>query len=232
MIKSIKVLVSARLKTLPWIFFPIAKIRENFKRRVVTAKTDIVIDGYWRSGNHYATYAFIFAQQKKSIVAHHFHSPSQFILAVRWNVPAVLLIRDPIDAVSSATIFLGITDPRPLLRCYNIFYNSLLHLKDQIIVSDFPTTVKDFGSVVNLVNEHYQRDFILPNNSYEEDRVIKKYIRTEHIKNMGDGFHTFPLPSTKKYRLKQTIIKTINSPKCYPLLTQSKRLYQEFQAVA
>ena len=207
MIKSIDILISIKLKTYPWFFLPIARLREDRKKRVVTSKTDIVIDGYWRSGNHFATYAFILSQHKPTIVAHHFHASSQIILAVRWGVPAVLLLRNPVDAVSSATIFIGKTDPRPLLRCYNIFYNSLLHLRDRIIVSDFPKTVKNFGSVINRVNERYQRDFIPYKSTHKENRMVERVIRNEHLKNMGAEFRTLPLPSKKRMRLKQRLFK-------------------------
>lgn len=231
MLQTAKIIVSAKLKTYPWLFLPIALLRENFKRRAVTPKTDIVIDGYWRCGNHYATYSFIFAQHKRAVVAHHFHAPSQFMLAIRWGIPAVLLIRDPIDAVASATIYLNRTDPRPLLRFFNIFHKSLLHLRDQIIVADFPTTVNDFGSVIKRVNDHYQRDFMLYRRTHEDDEKIAKMIRKEHKDHMGGKLSTLPLPSKEKMRLKQQIVRTIDSSMCSSLLSEARRLYQKFQSM-
>ena len=232
MFQTTKILVSAKLKTYPWLFLPIAHVRKDLKRRVVTPRTDIVIEGYWRCGNHYATYAFIIAQQERAVVAHHFHAPAQFMLAIRWGIPAILLIRDPIDAVASATIYLDQTDPRPLLRFFNIFHKSLLPMRDKIIISDFPTTVNDFGSVIERVNDRYHCDFTLYQGTPEEEKEITHRINQEHENRMGGRAFTLPLPSEKKSRLKQQILQIINSPMCSSLLDEARQLYQKFRSVA
>ena len=47
-----RVIFYSHLKRHPRIFLPLARWRENYKRRAVRPETDIVIEGYTRSGNH------------------------------------------------------------------------------------------------------------------------------------------------------------------------------------
>ena len=159
MFRAAKTVLAATLKNYPSVFLPIAALREGPKKRLVRKTTDIVIEGYWRCGNHFAVYAFEVAQGGRVDIAHHFHAQAQLMLAARWGVPAVLLIREPLEAVASATVFLEQEDPRPLLRFYNLFHARLDDYVDRFVVSDFPVTVNDFGSVIAAVNEKFGRNF-------------------------------------------------------------------------
>src|SRR2546422_7828125 len=50
-------------------------------------RTEMMIEGYPRSGNTFAVAAFRLAQQRPVIVAHHLHSPAQVLEAVRRRIP-------------------------------------------------------------------------------------------------------------------------------------------------
>jgi hypothetical protein len=210
------------------LFLPIARLREDGKRTVVRRDSDIVIEGYWRCANHFAVNAFIVAQPRPVHVAHHFHAPAQLMLAVRWNVPPLLLIREPVAAVSSATVYLEHDDPRPLLTFYNIFHEALLPYRDQLVVSNFPRTVNDFGSVIAEINERYGRSYALFQGTPEEAARVEALIREEHSANMEGIAATLPLPSEDKERLKSRVMERLSSPECAPLLDQARRYYEEF----
>ena len=53
----------------------------------------------------------------------------------------------------------GSDDPRPFLVFYNRFHAPLVELAPRLVVSDFPRTVGDFGSVIAEVNRRYRRQF-------------------------------------------------------------------------
>ena len=61
MFSRIKILAKSFVVT----FAPIAFFRQNNKKILVTNNTDIVIEGFWRCGNHFAVFAFQNAQKRK-----------------------------------------------------------------------------------------------------------------------------------------------------------------------
>jgi hypothetical protein len=227
-----RVLVSARLKTMPTVFRPIARLRENNKRIAVRPNSDLAIEGYWRCGNHFATYAFITSQPKAVHVAHHFHAPAQLMLAIRWGVPAVLLVREPVAAVSSATVFLQQNDPRPFLKFFNVFHAALVPYRERLIISDFERTTGDFGSVIAEVNKRFGKHYALYQGSHEERQRVDDAIRREHTENMGADAATLPLPDATKDLLKERIRQRLASSECTELLTEAHRLYDLFVATA
>lgn len=219
----------AKLKAIPTVFLPIARWRTNDKRQVVCRDSDIAIEGYWRCGNHFATYAFMVAQDRPVKVAHHFHAPAQLMIAADWGVPAVLLIREPIEAVASSTVYLEQDDPRTFLRFYNAFYAPLPRYASRLVVSDFSTTVGDFGRVIAAVNKTYNRSFKRFEGTPEQRQRVEQMIREEHENNMGAQASTLPLPSEQKAQAKQRIIERMRQPECAKLLATAQRLYEELK---
>ena len=217
---------------MPAIFLPIARLRENHKRTLVRRTSDLVIEGYWRCGNHFATYAFIQSQPRPVHVAHHFHAPAQLQLAARWGVPALLLVREPAAAVASATLYLEHDEPAPLLDFYNVFHSSLLAFRDRLVVSNFPRTIGDFADVIREVNERFGRSYSLYQGTEEEEAQIRETIRREHRVNMDGNPATLPLPSADKERRKQPIIARIESPENRPQLQKAQELYEAFVSVS
>lgn len=227
-----KLLLSAYVKTIPSLFWPIARLRENDKRILIRRTSDLLISGYWRCANHYAAYAFLSAQNTPLHVARHFHAPAQVMLAVRWNVPTILLIREPQEAVSSATLFLGHIDPLPLLRFYNLYYGSLVKYRGDIVVSDFRRTTGDFNSVIRAVNERYGRKFRPYLKTPVNEAYVQELIRVEHRTNMHGRIETLPLPSCEKDQMKEQISRRLAQPRCEPLLGAAQETYERFRAVA
>lgn len=226
MLNVAKILLSARLKNYPAIYWPIARLREGPKKRLVRRSTQLVIEGYWRCGNHFATYAFMVAQGGQAEVAHHFHAPAQLMLAARWGVPAVLLIREPVEAVASATVFLETEDPRPLLVFYNTFHQCLADYVDRLVVSDFPVTVGDFGAVIEAVNAKFHTNYQPFDSTPEQLAEVDRRIREEHEQNMGAVASTLPLPSAAKTQLKRKVLEQLELPECAKLLAEARRHYE------
>ncbi len=223
--------LSFRLKTMPRVFLPVARLRADSKKHVVTPDADVVIEGFWRCGNHFATYAFIVAQSQPPRVAHHFHAPAQLMLAAKWGVPAILLIRNPVDAVASSAIYLK-RDPRPILELYNTFHRSLIPYSSQLVVSDFETTVNDFGSVIERVNQRFHRHFKIYTGSEESRLEVERRIREEHENRMGAEAERLPLPSQEKAQQKQAVLDRIQEGRCAAPLREAQQLYAEFRAAA
>jgi hypothetical protein len=221
-----RVIFYSRLKRYPRIFLPIARWRENYKRRLVRRTSDIVIEGYTRCGNHPALYTFLVAQGRPMDVAHHFHAPAPLMLATKWGVPALLLIRDPLDAVASEAMYFNMETPAPFLRSYINFHAPLVPYVERLVVSDFPQTVGNFSAVLAEVNRKFNRQFRLPTGSPEEQSEVERLIRAEHSDNMNGVATTLPLPTAAKNAIKERIAARMKKARYARQLAECQRLYQ------
>jgi hypothetical protein len=132
---------------------PLARLRGH--GYPVGAETEVVIEGFPRSGTSFAVSAFEYPQVRKPVVAHHVHSPSQVIAAARRGLPALVLIRDPEDATLSLVIRTFELTIGQALRGYVRFYRPLLPYRDRMVVATFQQVTTDFGAVVRRMNARF-----------------------------------------------------------------------------
>src|SRR5690242_11619114 len=86
----------------PSVYLPFARHKyPGPSPEVISAETELVIDGYTRCATTFAVYAFQLAQPRPVRLAHHLHAPAQLVAAARRGVPALALIREPRGAILS-----------------------------------------------------------------------------------------------------------------------------------
>src|SRR5690606_7043317 len=97
----------------------------KFNNRIVTKETLLCIEGFPRSGNTFCYHVFkLFNPNVK--VAHHIHSPVQIYLSNKYQLPCLIMIRNPLDSVSSIVIVDGKLSITTALRYYIFYYKELL----------------------------------------------------------------------------------------------------------
>src|SRR5437773_4880663 len=84
--------------------FALPLARARGRNHPIGPDTEIVIEGFPRSATSFAVAAFQMAQDHTVDIAHHTHSPSQVIEAVRRGIPTLLLVREPEDAILSHVV--------------------------------------------------------------------------------------------------------------------------------
>lgn len=95
-----------------------------YPNHLYTANPDIVIEGFARSANTY----FIRALEMKEVplvISHHLHYPFQIQRAIDRNIPLVILIRKPLDACLSSSIFKRIGFVTLELVKWKLFYEKV-----------------------------------------------------------------------------------------------------------
>lgn len=125
----------------------------------VTRHTDLVIEAFPRSGNTFAYFAFQSSQPSFVRVAHHLHAPAQLMQAARWRIPALLIVRDPLDAVCSFVQREPVLSLRQALRSWIQFHRSLVGRRQHFVVVTFDQAMSDFGSVVERLNRRFSTTF-------------------------------------------------------------------------
>jgi hypothetical protein len=144
----------------PSLALPVARRRGHGV--LLESGTELLIEGFPRSGNSFAVAAFTMAQGRPVAVAHHVHAPAHVIAAVRANVPALVVIRDPAEAIPTFAVRHP-EDPeismRQALRGYVRFYAPLVPYRRRFVVGGFPELTSDFGAVIRRVNRRFGTTF-------------------------------------------------------------------------
>lgn len=216
----------------PAVFFSLFRLlrtREDLAARGVTLDTQLVIEGFPRSGNSFARRAFIMAQndpQIKNHIAHHLHVPAQVVRAARWQIPTLVLIRRPRDAVLS----LVIRDPISVdqaLRYYLSFYETVEKYRDAYVLGLFEEVTEDFGQVIRRINDKFGTTFSLFR--HDEANVSKLFagMETHAQKKYGQTLweRKVQRPSALRERLKDEIEYDLVNPKRKKLIAEAEAVY-------
>jgi len=215
----------------PFVFATLAPLRERYpyRRRVVRVGDDVVIEGFPRSANTYATEAFLRLQERDIRIGNHFHSPAQFLLASKFKVPAILVLRYPDDAILSLLIFYPKSSATELANRYISFHRPLLSIRSDFVVAPFEEVTQSFSRSISRLNVRFGTNFV--DTEIDEDlrkdifdRVNAKQAKIDNYEK-SDSENLTTLPSDLKNRLKKRREAELNDPLVQERLSECRRLY-------
>jgi hypothetical protein len=143
----------------PSIAVPLARRRGPGHGKVFHSDTDVVIEGYPRSGNTFALAAFRHAQDREVRIANRVHAPGHVIAALDAHLPVLVLIREPEEAVVGWVLYKGNISVGQALRAYRRFYAPLIPHRDRLVIASFDQVTTDFGAVIRRLNERFGTSF-------------------------------------------------------------------------
>ena len=165
----IKKFISVR----PWLYFPIFRFRSRYGQLLVREGIDICIEGYPRSANSFATGAFEKSQPRSVSISHHTHTAANAIRACQLDVPTIVLIRNPEDAIISNTALVreveivqnrkstnNLIDFSDRIETWITFYSALKPYKEKFVIAPFKHVIQDMGAVITEVNAKFGTDFV------------------------------------------------------------------------
>lgn len=201
------------------MYLPYARMKYG-PERIVCPETDLVIEGYPRSANTFAVEAFRRVNPNRRL-AHHVHSAAQVIGALRHSIPALVLIREPSEAIASWMVYEHTTAEAALDR-WLWFHRPLARWVSHFVVADFREVTQDFASVVKKVNRFYGPCFVAhtPTDSERAD-IFAEIARTEQWQDD----RKVPVPSSQRNAMKLfagTMLSTVN-------LGEANELYHLFR---
>lgn len=156
----------------------------------IDARTEIVLDGYHRSANTFAAMQFQLANPNVRMSSH-MHNPSAIIAAHRLHIPAIVMIRDPYDAVPSFMQFMGDVTPASAIRMWTRYYTVVEPYLDEAVVIDFTEAIADFAGAVRRCNKRWGTSFAEPPTSPDFRDSVRIKISEGWIGHPG-----VPLPSS------------------------------------
>lgn len=151
--------VKCGVRSRPAVYYGMHRLRGKHLDVAVSQDTQLVIEGFPRCGNTFAVVAFQQAQKCKPNLAHHLYVPARVIRAARWRIPALVLIRNPVDAVTSLMIRHPRITGRQALFYYASFYEAVEGYRDAYVLGRFEEVTEDYGKVIERINERFGTGF-------------------------------------------------------------------------
>jgi hypothetical protein len=210
----------------PRVYIPFARWKyRRLPHRVVTAGTELVIDGFQRSGNTFAQIAFELAQPRPVRVVHHLHAPAQIITAVEMAIPTILLIREPEEAILSHVIFEGGISVDQALRHWVRFYERLLPYRSGVVVGEFREVTSDFGSVIRAVNNRFGTAFAEFAHEENEEEVFRRIEERNRARWGVLEERMVPRPSAARAPAKERLLADLHVPRLRPWRERAYGVY-------
>lgn len=141
-----------------------------YKGLFPNVQTDLHVTGYQRSGNTFATNLLkeLFPRLR---IATHVHSVATIKEALQRNVPTIVLIREPEEAISSSIVkrnrsMFGINPVRLSLIDYISYYNYVKKHFFSVFILDFSVLVRRpeflIKSAISVLSEKIEDDMPKP----------------------------------------------------------------------
>lgn len=211
------------------LFLPGFRLFKQRFPKLTTAKTDICIDGYPRSGNTYIVSAFLGWNRGQGLIAsHHSHLAGNIKYALKRKIPTVVLIRKPEDAVSSVLVWDGLLNTTVALVGYIHFYNTLWKHQQNFLILCFDDVIKRPDICVERINQRFNSEFCSRPFSAEEDSKIRIRLKKADLLYHREGANA-SLPNPHKSQLKKKYSKRIQNN---PLFPYAKRLFDKYSSLA
>jgi hypothetical protein len=191
---------------------------------------DVWVGGYPRSSNSFATAALKLGNPGMK-VATHWHIPAFIINAVQRHKPGILMLRHPIDAAVSWTLFWeGRLTIDQALDYYLDFHQALVSLRPQLFVATFEEATGAFHNVVERFNQKFGTSVSsLPMDEVSTNRCLA-YV--EHWFRSPSGLvneFKVPRPSSKRTELKKQLLQRIKtSRQSLQRIGKAEHLYSRF----
>jgi hypothetical protein len=212
----------------PSVYLPFAR-RKYGHETVLSRDTEIVIEGFQRSGNTFAVMAFQLAQDRPTKTAHHLHAAAHVVAAAERGVPIVLLIRDPEATVVSHMLREPCITPRQALSNWIRFYERAQPYRDRMVIGEFGAVTSDFGPVVDEVNRRYGTTF--RRFEHTEDNVARCFelIDERNRQRYGAIIESHVArPSTRRDELKRALVSGLAAPSLSDLRKRALAAYRSF----
>ncbi len=128
---------------------------------VVDSGDDLLIEGYPSAANSLTRETFMLTQPGIS-VASHLHSAAHVRRALALGVPALIVLRPPVESIASIMARFPGRRFRPAieLKAYERFYTEVSTLADRVALSRFEDTVTRLGTVTQAMNSQLGTRFV------------------------------------------------------------------------
>jgi hypothetical protein len=223
------------LNAYPAVYMPIARVKyRRLNDLLVDRDTDLVIEAFGRSGTTFANFAFLAAQDRPVKTVHHTHAAAQIIAAVRMKIPAMVIVRPPLESALSHMARHRIP-ARPALVAWIRYHQRILPYLDQIVVTTFEGMTRDFGAVIERINRTFGTAFRVWQHTRENEEQVFEQIRKRNRFRFGEAstperLRSLALPTAEREVIKEKLRIQLQVPQLAELRKSAQSLYAQVTA--
>jgi hypothetical protein len=171
------------------------------------------------------------AQERPVRIASHTHAAAQVITAVRYEVPALVIVRPPLD---SALAHMARRDigARPTLVSWIRFHRRILPVRYGFVAVSFAEMTSDFGAVTERVNEAFGTDFGVFEHTPENEAAVFARIEERNRSRWGEEMtpqraRALARPTAERTAKKERLRAQLEAPGLADLRAEAQLLYEE-----
>jgi hypothetical protein len=219
------------LNAYPAVYMPVGRVRHRGKPSyLVTRDTEFVLEGCGRAGSTFAMLAFASVQPRPVRTVSHTHAAAQVIMAVRWEIPTLVIVRPPLESALAHMARRDIA-ARPTLVSWIRFHRRILPFRHGFVAVSFADMTSDFGAVTERVNDAFGTSFGVFRHTPENEAAVFAEIERRNRSRWGDQMtperaRALARPTAERSALKQRLRTQLEVPELAGLRAQAEELHR------
>lgn len=210
----------------PWIYMPLARRwHADMEHRFVESDTELVIEGFGRSGSTFAVLAFELAQERPVKTAHHTHAAAQVVVAAKMRIPTLVIVRDPMDATLAHMVRRKIP-ARPALRSWIRYHRHVLPFEDRILTTPLASVSSDFGAVIRALNDRFGTSFKEFEHTPANEAHLFDLIESHNVEKYGKATYWVARPTVKRLQEKDSRRRELEDPRLAALRERAYAIHR------
>ncbi len=200
-------------------------LKPKNRKLIARKSTQLCVEGYPRSANTFAVLAIELCSNETLKIAHHMHSSSQIKYCAARNIPTILLIRNPHEAIVSNVLREQGMTLKVAIRWYITFHKDILPFLDKIIVWEFDDFVKSPKVGLEGLKDH---GFDIDSELYDKSEIYARIDELDRFYKKNSDFEKINTrPNKEKNKHKVEIIKKLDKdPGLLKLLHEAEDLFR------
>ncbi len=219
------------LNAYPAVYMPVGRVRHRGEPNyLVTRDTELVLEGCGRAGSTFAMLAFASAQPRPVRTVSHTHAAAQVIMAVRWRIPTLVIVRPPLESALAHMARRDIA-ARPTLVSWIRFHRRILPVQHGLVAVGFAEMTSDFGAVTERVNDAFGTSFGVFHHTPENEAAVFAEIERRNRSRWGDRMtperaRALARPTAERSVVKQRLRAQLDVPELAGLRAQAEDLHR------
>jgi len=198
----------------------LSTLRSKYKRIIAHKKTDLIIEGYPRSANTFSKVVVELSNPRVSI-AHHMHSRAQIVRGIKYQIPTIVLLRNPKDAISSLIIKTALSNNNldrmisEYAYYYSVFYREIESFIGSIFLVNFESVTKSPNQFIESIGQRYNLDLESFKSDDDAISTVFDVIKMRNISRVGHDSKKLAIPSVEKESYKSILDDKIQRNEYY-----------------
>lgn len=210
----------------PWLYLPLAKrLHPDYENRFIEPDTELVIEGFGRSGSTFAVLAFESAQPGEVKTAHHTHAAAQVLVAASRGIPTLVIVRRPLEAALAHMVRRRIP-ARPALKSWIRYHERILPYLDRVVATPLECVSTDFGGVTRAINERFGTSFGVFEHTPENEVRLFELIEADNMRKYGSPTDWVARPTKERLERKEARRAELRAPDLALLRERADRAYE------